>query len=145
MYSVKDVAKRGGSNRIHYTPTVGFYSNQQVNMLNILSRVGDPILKNSDPVEDLSLKPSLKLRTNLVGNSLELLKADLGGLAGLPLFQQLPDTGDHVQPRLEGEADLFSDQLVRLAKDIAALRVAEDDPFAATVQDHAGGQLTCHE
>ncbi len=75
---------------------------------------------------------------HLIGNGLELPEADLRGHARLPLLQQLPDAGNDAEPGLQGKADLLADELVCLAEDVATLRVAEDDPLAATVQDHGG-------
>lgn len=48
--------------------------------------------------------------SDLVSDGLELSKADLGGLARLPLLQQLPDAGNNTQPGLEGKTDLLADQ-----------------------------------
>jgi len=90
---------------------------------------------------EINLPDLIRNVTDLVGNGLELPEADFSGLARLPLLQQLPDTGDHVQAGLEGKADLLANELVRLTKDVAALGVAEDDPLAAAVQDHGRRQL----
>ena len=82
---------------------------------------------------------------HLVRDGLELPEADLGGFTGLPLLQQLPDAGDDVESGLEGEADLFSDDLVTLAEDVPPLRVSEDHPVAPAVLYHGRANLAFNE
>lgn len=80
---------------------------------------------------------------DLVGNGGRLPEDDLLGLSGLPLVQLLPDADDDLEALLQGVLDLLGDQVVRLAKDVAPLGVAQDDPLAAQVLDHRRGDLTC--
>lgn len=78
---------------------------------------------------------------NLLGNGLELALADLVGDALLTLLEGLADTGDDLEADGESGLDLVGDNLVRVAKEGAALRVAEDDPGDASVLDLLGGDL----
>ena len=44
----------------------------------------------------------------------------------------------YLESVLEAELDLLADECVALAQDVPPLRVAQDDPLAAHVLDHAG-------
>jgi len=71
----------------------------------------------------------------------QLGEHNLLGAAGFPLGQLLSEAGDHLEPFCERKADLLADELVGLAEDVASFGVAEDDPLAAEVLDHGGGDL----
>merc|ERR1719188_2064442 len=78
---------------------------------------------------------------DMVGDGLELREANLLCLARLPLLQLLADAGQHLEAVLEAELDLLADERVALTQDVPPLRVAENDPLAAHVLDHAGADL----
>lgn len=89
--------------------------------------VGDD---NLGPVGDLGLE------------GLELLADDLDGLAGLALLEGLAAAPDDADTVLDGVGGLGGDNLVALAEDGAALRVAEDGPVDLAVEELGDGQLT---
>lgn len=76
------------------------------------------------------------------GNGLELALDDIVGDVLLALLEGLTDTSDDLEARVEGRLDLVSYELVRVAEERAALRVAEDDPWDAGVLDLLGGDFT---
>lgn len=78
---------------------------------------------------------------DLLGNSLELLGDDLDGGAGLALLEALTAAQNDAQTAVNGSLGLVGDNLVRLAENGAALRVAENGPGDAAVLELRGGDL----
>jgi hypothetical protein len=75
------------------------------------------------------------------GNSLKLALDNLVGDALLALLEGLADTGNDLEADGKGGLDLVSDDLVGVAEERAALRVAENDPGDTGVLDLLGRDL----
>lgn len=84
---------------------------------------------NLGPVADLSLE------------SLKLLADNLNGLASLTLLEALTAAPDNTDAVLGGVLGLGGNNIVRLAEDGAALRVAENGPVDVGISKLADGEL----
>jgi hypothetical protein len=78
---------------------------------------------------------------DLVGNNLELLGDNVDGGTGLTLLEALTAAQNHAEVGVKRSLGLVGDDLVGLAQDGAALRVAEDGPGDAAVLELRGRDL----
>lgn len=75
------------------------------------------------------------------GDGLELALDNVVGHVLLALLERLADTGNDLETARKRGLDLLGDDLVRVAEERAALRVAEDDPGDAGVLELLGRDL----
>ena len=62
-----------------------------------------------------------------------LVEDNFFSFTGFSLFELLANAWNNAEPSFEGFFDLLSDELIRLAKDVSSLRVAEDHPVDAKI------------
>ena len=66
-------------------------------------------------------------------DELHLVEDNFFSFTGFSLFELLANAWNNTEPSFEGFFDLLSDELIRLAKDVSSLRVAEDYPVDAKI------------
>lgn len=110
-------------------------------LVHVLGLLGGGDLAGADGPDGLVGDDDLAPVGVLGLEGVELLGDDADGVASLALLEALAAAPDHAEAVVGGVLGLGGDNLVRLAEDGAALRVAEDGPSDVAVLELGDGDL----
>ena len=102
----------------------------------LLGQRGRGGLAGADRPDRLVCDHELLVRARRERDRLDLDLQDELGVAGLALLERLADAGDHGKTGLERGPRAAGDHLVRVAEEVPPLRVADERPLDAELEQH---------